>query len=273
MTPNPSLERDLHRHGTWPAKRSGLSCASRAKRHPGSGPSAQTLGVMAKNLLDLRFVVQRDDQFRSSPWRLWITQPGDLYLTTRRMGGIQKYSFHVSGVCRSAFTQEHGAPAGMPDRLVFKWKRASTPTVGTGGASRVAWIAFPTDYLSRSPEPKARTLVIAAAPAAGAAYIEVGYTRESQSFVMDAFKGNLRQLHCYTALPNGEAIFVSSYHSDWENKDLNSPAAQGSVIPDLLCSASDPEDTGRPYRLLFGPTPNDGDALVLRELGCYRAKQ
>ena len=37
---------DLHRHGTWPARRSGLSSASRAKRHPGSGPSAQTLGLM-----------------------------------------------------------------------------------------------------------------------------------------------------------------------------------------------------------------------------------
>lgn len=42
--PNPSLERDLHRHGTWPAKRWFLSSASRAKRHPGSGSSAQTLG-------------------------------------------------------------------------------------------------------------------------------------------------------------------------------------------------------------------------------------
>ena len=44
MTPNPSLERDLHRHGTWPAKRSLSSSASRAKHHAGSGPSAQTLG-------------------------------------------------------------------------------------------------------------------------------------------------------------------------------------------------------------------------------------
>ena len=44
-TPNPSLERDLHRHDTWPARRSGLSSASQAKRHPGSGPSAQTLGL------------------------------------------------------------------------------------------------------------------------------------------------------------------------------------------------------------------------------------
>jgi hypothetical protein len=43
--PNPSLERDLHRHGTWPARRFRSSSASRAKRHTGSGPSAQTLGL------------------------------------------------------------------------------------------------------------------------------------------------------------------------------------------------------------------------------------
>ena len=44
-TPNPSLERDLHRHGIWPASRSGSSSVQRAKRHPGSGLSAQTLGI------------------------------------------------------------------------------------------------------------------------------------------------------------------------------------------------------------------------------------
>ena len=44
VLPNWSLKRDLHRHGTWPARRSGLSSASRAKRHSGYGPLAQTLG-------------------------------------------------------------------------------------------------------------------------------------------------------------------------------------------------------------------------------------
>jgi hypothetical protein len=43
--PNPSLERDLHRHGTWPARRFRSSSASRAKHHAGSGPSAQTLAA------------------------------------------------------------------------------------------------------------------------------------------------------------------------------------------------------------------------------------
>ncbi len=46
VLPNWSLERDLHRHGTWPARRCGSSSVARAKHHPGSGPSAQTLGFM-----------------------------------------------------------------------------------------------------------------------------------------------------------------------------------------------------------------------------------
>ena len=50
MRPNPSLERDLHRPGTWPARRFRSSSTSRAKRHPGSGPSAQTLGRMKQPL-------------------------------------------------------------------------------------------------------------------------------------------------------------------------------------------------------------------------------
>jgi len=45
MTPNPSPERDCHRQGTWPARPSFLSSASRAKRLSGVSPSAQTLGL------------------------------------------------------------------------------------------------------------------------------------------------------------------------------------------------------------------------------------
>lgn len=223
---------------------------------------------MGKNLFDLRFVVEGEGGFRSSQWRLWITSPGDMYLTTRRMGGIQKYSFHQSGICRNAFTQEHGA-ATMPDRAMYKWRRAQTPLAGTGGASRVAWIAFPSDFLSKSAEPTAKTTLISAAPAQGATYLELGYTHESEAFVVSAFQGNGRRLHFYTKIPSGEAIFASSYHSDWENKDISSPAREGSVFPKLLFSANDPLNTGRPVRLLFGPTPKDGDALVLQELGGY----
>ena len=224
---------------------------------------------MGKNLFDLRFVIEGEDGFRSSQWRLWITSPGDVYLTTRRMGGIQKYIFHQSGICRSAFTKEHGAPNAMSDRAMFKWKRVQTPLAGAGGTSRVAWIAFPSDFLSRLTAPTTKTAQIAAAPPGGATYLELAYTFESEAFVVSAFQGNQRRLHSYIVLPSGEAFFISSYHSDWENKDLNSPAGAGSVFPNLLFSANDPLNTGRPVRLLFGPMPKDGDALVLQELGGY----
>jgi hypothetical protein len=224
---------------------------------------------MGRNLFDLRFVIEGEDGFRSSQWRLWITPPGDVYLTTRGMGGIYKYSFHQSGICRSAFTQEHGTPSTMSDRAMFKWKRAPTPLAGAGGASRVAWIAFPADFLSKSAAPSAKTTLISAAPSQGATYLELGYTFESEAFVVSAFHENQRRLHFYTKLPSGEAIFACSYHSDWENKDINSPVGEGSVFPQLLFSANDPLNTGRPIRMIFGPMPKDGDALVLQELGGY----
>lgn len=224
---------------------------------------------MGKNLFDLRFVIEGEYNFRSSEWRLFITTPGDVYLTTRNMGGIHKYSFHQSGICRSAFTKEHGAPSSMADRANFKWKRVQTPLVVAGGASRVACIAFPTDFLSRSTAPTKKTVQITAAPPGGATYLEMAYTFESEAFVMSAFQGNQRRLHSCTKLINGESFFISSYHSDWENKDVNSPSRAGSVFPNLLFSANDPLNTGRPVRLLFGPEPKDRDALVLQELGGY----
>lgn len=145
------------------------------------------------------------------------------------------------------------------------------PPVSSGRASRVAWIAFPTDVLSRIVDKNAKhTLWIPAAPHGGATYIELMYTSESESTVVAAFIANGRVLASYTPLPEGDACFLSYYHSDWENRDLRVPAGKGSVFPDLLFSASDSRDTGRPIRIRFGPPPKDGDALVLQELGGYR---
>lgn len=230
-----------------------------------------TLGVMARNRHDLRFIVQRADGYCSSPWRLWVTAPGDVYLAVRGMGGIEKYSFHQSGICRSAFTKEHGVPSTMKDRAIFKWVRAKTPFQGSGRASRIVWMAFPTDFLSRPSHPvPAKTLCIQAAPAGDATFIELAFTFESQNSVVSAFGTNGRRLHAYLPLPSGEALIVDSYCADWTNDELRSPPAPGSVFPELLFSHKDPEGTGRPVRIRFGPAPKDGDALVLQELGGYK---
>src|SRR5687768_16171068 len=104
---------------------------------------------MGRNRLNLRFGVRRTNGFVSSVWRLWITNAGDVYLSTRSMASIVKYSFHVSGICRRAFAAEHGTPVTMADRLIYRWRRAPTASAGAGHGSRVLWLAVPTDFLSR----------------------------------------------------------------------------------------------------------------------------
>jgi hypothetical protein len=54
MLPNPSLERDLRRQGAWPAHQPVSSSVARAKRLPGYGPSAQTLGPAVTPRVPLR---------------------------------------------------------------------------------------------------------------------------------------------------------------------------------------------------------------------------
>jgi hypothetical protein len=38
------------------------------------------------------------------------------------MGHIEKVSFHESGICRRAFTREHGAPSTMTDWVMNRWR-------------------------------------------------------------------------------------------------------------------------------------------------------
>jgi hypothetical protein len=227
---------------------------------------------MPKNVFDLRFAVRRSDGFESSIWRAWARSPGDVYLATRRLGGIEKYSFHQSRICRRAFTREHGAAAGMADRLTSRWVRAPTPEPGSGKGIRLACLAFPTDYLSRpitgSRPGNAEPIVwIEAAPSGGATSVEIILTAESEERVRDELASGGRRLILYEPFSAAEACIVTYGHDDWTNRDLRMPG-EGKVC-DLLFSAADPRDTGRPLRLIMGPTPADGDAALLQELGGY----
>lgn len=223
---------------------------------------------MSRNLLDLTFAVKRVDEFESGIWRLWITRHGDVYLAQRTMAGITKYSFHRSGICWSAFTAQHGVPPTLNDRAMSKWHRLATQVQGVGKASRVAWIAIPTDFLSRPKTSVPLSIVwLEAAPSGGATYIEVAFTAEAKNCVENSFLSNGRRLVAFCPLPGGDSLLVNYYHADWVNEDLKMPG--DGKVADLLFSAHDPNDTGRPIRITFGPAPKDGDALVVRELGGY----
>ncbi len=226
---------------------------------------------MAKNLTDLRFGIQNPLGYESSIWRLWVTGHGDAYLAIRSMAKIEKFSFHQSGICRSAFTNEHGMPLTMTDRAMFKWRRMQTPLIGEGKAARIAVLGFPTDFLSKPSNSNNNDVFwISAAPVGGATYVEFAYTYESQESIEMAFEGtSSRKLLAFTRLPSGEAFFGSSYHADWENKDLNIPGGDNS--PDLVFSAVDTFNTSRPIRIRLTSPPVDGNALFLQELGGYAA--
>src|SRR5690242_1367253 len=132
---------------------------------------------MAKNLADLRFTVRTADGFGGSDWRLWATRHGDFYLASRSLASKLKLSFHQSGICRYAFTAEHGAPVGQANRKLFGWRRAAVPVRGAGGMARVAWLAVPSDYLSYTPGFSSDGWsCVPSAPKSGATYFQLCLT-------------------------------------------------------------------------------------------------
>jgi hypothetical protein len=222
---------------------------------------------MSSYLLDFSFGVKRTDGYVSDIWRASTTRLGDFHLATSSIAGAEEYRFNKSGMCRSAHSGAEGAPEALRDRAGYKWRRAATPPRGSGRAARVAWIAFPTDYLSRpTVEDDGEIFWIAAAPACGATYVEFAYAAEPEPGirgVLDIVQD--RTLVQCAALPNGETLVIFCYHADWDNKDLRVPGH--GAVADVLFSATDPLATGRPLRHRFGPAPKDEEAVLLLELG------
>lgn len=207
--------------------------------------------VMAKNLTDLRFAIKSSSGHVSSIWRLWATGHGDVYLATRSMAKIEKYSFHKSGICRGAFTNEHGTPQTMTDRAMFKWKRLPTPTAGERKASRVAWLGFPTDYLSQPPVSGVEVWLGSRRRRPAELPTLNLHSHESQESIEAAFRERReRKLLAYVALPSDEAFFGNYYHADWENKDLNMPG--NGEVADLVFSPRNPYGSGRPFAFASG---------------------
>src|SRR3990167_7971204 len=103
---------------------------------------------MSNPLLDLSFGVKRPDGYVSDIWRASTTRLGDFRLATGSTPGGEGYRLNKFGRCRTGDTRAGGAPEAWRDRAGFRWRCPATPRRGSGRAARVAWIAFPTDYLS-----------------------------------------------------------------------------------------------------------------------------
>ena len=225
------------------------------------------LSPMAKNVADLRFAVSNQSLGRSAIWRLWITRHGDLYLATRGTASHIKVSFHRSGICRYAFTKKHGAAPSMPDRVMQRWARPPVPKPDTNSFARLAWLAVPTDYLSRGPNSALSTATtVPPAQPGSATFVEIGLTRDSrQTIDAGTGKGLDRGILLHSLIFEDVAAFVRWYHGDWKNNDLRVPASHG--LPAYRFMATERTEVQRPIRITLQADVQDGDALLVTELG------
>lgn len=216
----------------------------------------------------VRFAVGSRDGPQSSVRCFW-TNRNDVYLTLRgQLGGVQKLSFHASGICRRAFTKEHGRPVTMRDRVMIKWRRMETPPRGSNLGAGALTLIVPTAYLSTTiARPDKPVRWVEPAPAGGATAIDLFFTMETGERVEELFahRGERHVLH-HATLPRGESVTLAWAHVEYDNPDLRVPASHGGS--ELLFSATDPHNTGRPVRMeLCKDKIADGDRMFLTELG------
>jgi hypothetical protein len=230
------------------------------------------VGKKRDNVADLRFGVRRPDGYVSNIWRLWVTKKGDVYFKSQGADGVHKYSFHRNLICRSAYTQEHQKESGMANRTIDEWRRAETPPSDSTLASQPFVIAIPTDYLSRNEHPETKPVHwIDAAPEGGATRIDFWITRDDAPTVArDISQADPQlnyQLQLHAPMFEGEYLAVVSHFDGWAMGDFKQPSHPDSIFPDVAYSKEDPDNSGRPIRIIIENMAEEGGTRVARDIG------
>jgi hypothetical protein len=216
--------------------------------------------------LDVRLCVGSLISPRSTVWRFFSSK-SDVYVS-HGTNSIAKLSFHRSGICRDAFTQEFGVPNTMSDRLIYRWRRAEVPPAGSGRACLLLRIWIATDFLSSAIDPPAKkTTWLQPASSGNGRVIELMLCRDDEAFVREQM-GDAREFVAYSRLLDGNAAVIGTRAVAGTHKDFFVPASHHQKKA-LIVSAADPQDTGRPARFYYGTNPKDGDCKELWEFGGY----
>jgi hypothetical protein len=207
---------------------------------------------MAKKV-NFRIAVGDADGPRSSIWR-GFSNGNDVYLTAAGMAGVEKFSFHGSGICRQAFTKEEGPADGERDRVLHRWRRMVP--VPAGGLVQVLTARFPSDYLSTSLRPERKSVEWLPRAASGSAtLIDFAFSGAGEETTRIMAKSTGRTIVSFTNLPNGEAFVVTWMHHPWNGESFTMPGLFDK--PDqYVVSKSDPSGSGRPagFTLFIDPT-------------------
>jgi len=214
--------------------------------------------------VNIRFGVGLADGPRSSIWRGY-SRNDEVYLSHSNMGGIQKFSFHSSGICRWAFTREEGPGEGEDDRVIERWKRFSAYP----GSGYALLIRFPTDFLSTALSPERKMVQwIPAAKSGGSTTLEFIFSSRSERAAADGAVAAGRTVLSQTVLPNGELFSVTWLHEPWFGESFKMPG----VLHDdkeYVVSEHDPNNTGRPARVTR-LILKEGVPAIAEEFGAYQ---
>jgi hypothetical protein len=225
--------------------------------------------VTVKNdKVDLRFAVGESNGPHSAIWRGYSNKEG-VYVSHGGMGGIQKFSFHKSLICRHAFTKQEGPADGEDDRVIHKWRREIAPQ--TGGIVYALVARFPSDFLSTALEKERKTVTwLPAAISGHATVVEFVFSALGRDATYALAQSSGRTIVSYTAIPNGEAFVVSWVHEKWNGEPFTFP---GIFDRDDQCVISkyDPTNSGRPNRFTLFLDPTDNQPMIVDEFGAYFA--
>lgn len=207
-------------------------------------------------------------------WHYW-SRNDQVYAVHGNTGHVHKFSFHTPDVCRLAYTKEYGTPRALTNRATHEWRRDPTPDAGTGRVVRVLRVHFPTDVLSDTGPLSTKKSIfwVKPGPAGGAAVLDLMFTRDDESALHDAISKEAsessHELVAYKKLTNGEAFCITSWSYEGAQNTLRMPASHGQVH-DIIIHPDDPNETGRPMRLVTFTNPQDGDLIQAWEFGAYK---
>lgn len=161
----------------------------------------------------------------SAEWAIFSTG-NELYACHRTSGHIEKFSFHSSCICRRAYVDGRRLPSTMSDRVLHKWIRAETPHVGASQAVAVLTVVFPEGHLTPDLLGSSSRTVWLPTPKKGqASVMQLLFTRETEYDVVRLL--GERHVVAYHRLPNGEAVVVRNWVSEFEERDLIVEASRG----------------------------------------------
>jgi len=227
-----------------------------------------------KNAKTFRFIIGSLDGPHSSDWCVKIHKES-AYFFGRLTGQAVKFSFHDKQICRYATTQEMSRAVGHSthghDRCIQEWKRAVTPSIGSGKASLALSIGFPSDFLSSNFRQITGDIEnIYSAPKNMTTVIDLFFVNENEKTFNSLIEGSGRTLEKFMDVDTGEHVAVTSRHASYVGEEICVPPGSDEERM-LVFPYHDPESTGRPVRLMFCNEPHDNCEIICWEMGGFWA--